>query len=247
MFSIDDKDIKRLEKDLKLFKRRALPFATKNTINSAAFGAQKRSRIDLKENFVLRNRFTVQSVQVDQTRTLNIRRQAAHVGSTEDYMEDQEFGGVKTKGGKEGTPITTSYAAGQGLGNHNRTRLARKPNRLLNIKLKGNKLKGAKNSKQATILKTIQAVKTGKRIVYFDFRGRKKKGIYRVVGGRITKKGGMPRGVKLRMLHDLSETSVRVPSRPWLAPAVKLTERTIPALYKKSLMFQLRRHRVLGY
>lgn len=247
MFSIDDKQILRLEKDLKLFKRRALPFATKATLNSAAFDAQKRSRIDLKENLTLRNRWTVQSVRVEQARTLNIRRQASHVGSIEDYMEDQEFGGIKTKGGKEGTPITTSYAAGQGLKNNNRTRLARKPNRLLNIKLKNNKLRGAKNNKQATILKTIQAVKTGKRTVYYDFRGRKKKGIYRVVGGRINRRGGMPQGVKLRMLHDLSETSVTVPRRPWLKPAFDRTTKTLPTMYKKALTFQLRRHKVLGY
>ena len=97
VFKIDDKDIRRLEGDLKAFAERALPFATKNTLNQAAFMAQREAREGVRKTMTMRNQFTERSIQVDQARTLNIRQQAAIVGFIADYMEVQEFGGFETQ------------------------------------------------------------------------------------------------------------------------------------------------------
>ena len=123
MFAVDNRDIKKMERDIKTFAKDALPFATRKTVNDAAFQTQRIARVDVKNDMVNRNRFTVQSIQVDQARTLQISRQEAVVGSIADYMEDQEFGAVKSKSGKEGVAIATSYSAGQGENAQPRTRL----------------------------------------------------------------------------------------------------------------------------
>lgn len=238
MFSVQNKDIKRLERDLKTFADRALPFATRNTLNNAAFAAQKIARADIKRDFVNRNKFTVQSIRVEMARGLNIRAQKSEIGSIADYMETQEFGGQK-RGKKEGVAITTSFAAGQGIGNKNRTRLATRRNKLENIRLR--KTVRGKNRKQTNLLKVREAVKTGRREVFLDFGGGRRKGIFRVVGGRKNSQRGWPKGAKIRMLHDMTNKVVTIKKSPWLKPSFDEAQRMIPAFYADALRFQLRR------
>ena len=65
MFQINDDDVKQLESDLKTFARRALPFATKATVNGAAFNAQREAKQNVREDMLTRNRFTEQSIRVE--------------------------------------------------------------------------------------------------------------------------------------------------------------------------------------
>lgn len=238
MFKINDKEIKQFERDLKTFAHRAYPFATKNTINKSAFQAQRFAKKDLKARLTLRNLFTVQSVQVDQAKTLRVARQAAVVGSTADYMEDQEFGTTLIKKGREGVSIPTSQSAGQGRSTKPRTRLPATVNKLKNIRL-SKRPRQTKKHRQALVIAAQIAVHTGNRVVFLDL-GRKK-GIFRIIGGSRRSKRGWPEGARLRMLHDLTEQSVRIPRRPWLKPAVDRTVLLIPEFYRKALIFQLKR------
>lgn len=243
MFRIDDKNIRKLESDLSTFKRQALPFATRNTLNEVAFTTQRAAKRNVQRGLILRNKFTEQSIRVEQTKTLNIRRQMSIVGSVAPYMEDQEFGGIKRKKGKEGVPIPTAFSAGEGRTNQ-RTKMPRKPNKLQNIKLK-RKSKRAMTNKQALLVKVQQAVNSGNRYIFHDFQGSKKKGIFKVVGGRRGIKRGWPGNAKLEMIWDMSEVSVSVPKKPWLAPAITKSEKFLPRIYRKSLEFQLKRHNIL--
>jgi hypothetical protein len=231
MFKIDDSDIKKLEADIKTFASRSLPFATKKTLNDAAFAAMKMSRADIKSNMVTRNSFTVSSVRVNQARTLNIGRQAATVGSTADYMEDQEFGATKQKKGKEGVNIPTSYSAGQGEGAGVRTRLPRKANKMAMINL-GNKRIRAQSRKQQNLIAIQQAATTGRKFVFLELQ--RSKGIFKVVGGK--------RRPKIKMVHDLSRNSVIIPKNPWLKPAFDDAARMVPAFYADALRFQAKRN-----
>ncbi len=237
MFEIDDIEIKEFEKDLKAFADRAFPFATKATLNKAAFTAQKLARRDVSVKMVERNKFTQQSIQVNQARTLNVRLQSATVGSTADYMKDQEFGAVERKGGSEGVSIPTGYSAGQ-EGQQTRTRVPRKANKLQNIRLK-NKSKKGSNRKQRTLLAVRQAVDTGNRFIFLDLG--KRKGIFKVLGGRKKSSRGWPKGARLKMVHDLTRQSVRIPRNPWLKPAVDRTQILMPGFYRDALIFQLKR------
>lgn len=230
MFKITDDDAKQFESDLKTFAAKALPFATRNTLNQGAFMAMREARQNVGDDMVERNRFTRQSIRVEQTRTLAIERQAALVGSIADYMADQEFGATKVKSGSEGVAIPTSFSAGQGRGAQPRTRLPRKPNKMANIQLRKRSKKGG-SRKQQNLVAIKTAAENGHKYVFLDL-GRRK-GIFRVTGGK--------RRPKIQMVHDLTQQSVRIPRNPWLLPAVEKTREQIPKLYADSLKFQLKR------
>ena len=178
---------------------------------------------------VNRNRFTKQSIQVEQARTLNVARQSSAVGSTQSYMADQEFGATKSKKGKRGVAITTGYAAGQ-EGQEPRTKLARKPNKMANIRLRRKRKKG-KNRLQQNIIAIHEAAASGQKYVFLDL-GRRE-GIFKVIGGK--------RRPKIKMVQDLSNESVDVPRNPWLKPVVDTTRSVMPTFYRDALVFQLRR------
>jgi len=233
MFKIDTKEIANLEGDLKRFNARAFPFATKQTLNRSAFEARKAIQGEISDKMIERNKYTGRSIQVEQTRTLNVNRQAAIVGSTADYMADQEFGGVKYKGGKEGTPIPTAYSAGQSINSKPRTRLPRRANTLQNIQLQRRRGKGV-SRRQRNLIAIKQAAASGFKFVFLDLS--RKKGIFRVIGGK--------RRPKLRMVYDLTEQSVTIPKTPTFAPAVKRTESAMPGIYRDALIFQLKRHKL---
>lgn len=244
MFGIESDDIYKLERDLTKFKKRALPFATKKTLNDAAFAQQKIIRADLNDKFILRNAYTRQSIRVDRAQTLRVARQEAITGSTAEYMEDQEFGGLKRKSGKHGVAIPTSYAAGQSMKLKPRTRRISKKHRLSSIRLSSRKYA---NKKQEIVLKVRHAVQSGQKYFYHDFGNKKKKGIFKVIGGSKRSKRGWPGRAKIRMVYDLSETSVDIPKEPSFYPSQREVVRMLPALYVDALRFQLRRYKILGY
>ena len=229
MITIDDRELKEFEADLKTFGSRAFPFASKSTVNGLAFKARTIAQGQIKNDLTLRNRFTLQSVQVDQTRTLNVSRQEATVGSIAPYMETQEFGGIKTKSGSEGVTISTGWSAGQENAQP-RTRMPRKANRLENIKLKKRTGRNA-SRKQQNLIAIKQAAESGSKYIFLDL-GRRK-GIFKVIGGK--------RRPKIKMVHDLTQQSVTIPRNPWLLPSVTKAQAFGPELYKKALVFQLKR------
>ena len=231
MFKINDDQILRYEDDLKKFRFKAFPFATKSTVNGAAFKAREFAQENIRNQMVQRNRFTVSSVRVEQSKTLNIKRQAAIIGSIVDYMADQEFGVTKTQSGKEGVPIATSYAAGQAQNAQPRTRLPRKPNKMASIQLK-KRLKKGSSRKQRNFAAIRGAAQSGSKFVFLDL-GRTR-GIFRVLGGK--------RKPRIKMVWSMSKRSVIIPKNPWLAPAVRRTEPEIPRIYSDALRFQLKRH-----
>ena len=230
MFKIDNKDIRRFEADLDRFAHRALPFATKATLNSAAFTAQRKAKVGIKKGMSLRNAFSLRSIQVEQTHTLRISQQASVVGSTADYMEDQEFGVIKGKKGKVGVAIPTSYAAGLGENAQPRTRLPRKANKIQNIQLQRRRKKGG-GAKQRNIVAIKQAAASGRKFVFLDLK--KSKGIFKVTGSA--------KKPLIKMIYDMSRASVVVPRNPWLEPAFKATQRDIPNIYLQALHFQRKR------
>lgn len=232
MITLNDKDLKKYERDLQTFANRAYPYATRHTVNSAAFKAQEISRDTVRKSMVTRNKFTERSIQVDKARTLSVRRQAAVVGSIADYMETQEFGGVGNSSTGKGVAIATSYSAGQ-EGQRPRTRLPRKPNKMANIMLQKRKKRGS-TRKQQNFIAVREAAQSGRKYLYLDL-GRRR-GIFKVTGGK--------RKPKIKMIHDLTRSSVAIPRNPWLAPAVAETEKFIPGFYRDALKFQLQRQRI---
>lgn len=224
MFNINDRDLRRLERRLINIRERALPFATKETINKMAFEAQKESRNEIKTRMVLRNKYTEQSIRVDQARGLNIPSQRAVMGSTADYMDEQEFGGTKQRKRGRAVGIPTSVAAGMGRGARPRTRLPRAAMKMGAIMLRRGGRRGVDKKQQVAI--NIATTKGG--FTYLDL-GRRK-GIF-----KIDKKGNPT------MIYDLTRASVRIPALKWMAPAVERATEKRGEFYRRALEFQLNR------
>ena len=230
MLIINDDKIKQFESDLKTFASRAYPFATKNTLNQAAFSAREGYVANARDSMQLRSKFTERSMRVEPVRGLNVSRQSATVGSIAPYMDEQEFGTIKRKGGKTGVPIATSVASGEGEGVQPRRRMVPKSRQLGNIGLRNKSIK-AKSRGQKNFLKVKLTAKSGRKFVFLDLD--KHPGIYRVTGG--------VRRPQVKLIWDMSKESVVIPRNPMLAPAVKDAERVMPFLYEQSLIFQLKR------
>jgi len=222
-------DIEKYENDLKKFRFKAYPFATKETLNSIAFKTQKLARAQAGRKMILRNTFTKKSILVHKAKTLQLSRQSALVGSTEKYMERQEFGAIERSRGKVGLSIPTSYSAGQ-EGSKPRTRAPEKANRIQNIRLSSRK-NTRQSSKQRNFLAVQRAAQSKVKFLFMDLG--KRKGIFKIVGGQ--------KKTKVKMVQDLTKKTITIKRNPWLKPATKAVEKHIPGFYEKSLMFQLKR------
>lgn len=218
MFEVDIKKVIRFENDLKRFAKQALPYATRETVNKAAFETRAAYRANMRKGLILRNSWSEGSVRVEKARTLNVSRQAASVGSVAPYMADQEFGAVSSGKGKY-KPIATSYAAGQ-VGRP-RTRLPRAVNKLRNIRFN--------NRKSPSVALVKDAAKKRQKFVFLNL-GRRK-GVFRVVGTK--------RKPKIRMVWDMSRRRVRVPRSPLLMPATLSTKKNMLKYYEDALAWQV--------
>jgi len=228
-----------LEKELLVYKRKAFPFAVRNTLNRVAADAASKSKDHIGKHMIERNRWTRGSVRHTNAQGISVGRMRSETGSTQDYMKTQEQGGTKVATGKHGAAIPTSYAAGQESGVP-RTRMVRRPNRLNALTLHRLRYTGA-SEKQSLIVQVSNAVATNRRVIYLsEEHGMKRKGLYRVVGGR--KRGhGWPTGAKLKMMYDLSKKSIHIPREPWLSESSRDANKNMPLYYRESLIQQLKR------
>ena len=232
MPTIDTKNFKQLEKILKKYRKKALPFAQKNTLNTAAFDTMKNAKKVIKKKFINRNKWTINSVRVNKVRGLNTKTMKSSVGSLQEYMATQEFGGTKTK-----PAIQTSYSSGEGESAKPRKKLPRRANKLANIQLRNRRRKG-KSARQKNFIAVREAAKSGDKYVYLERLKRNKKGIFKVIGGK--------RRPRVKMVADLSRQSVKIKRRPWLQPSVKRTGKNMKSIYVDKLKEQVVRHGLLN-
>ena len=233
-----------LENELRVFRKKALPFATRNTINNMAFLGQKQTQKNIEKEFTLRNKFTTRSIRVDkEKKELNINKQRAVMGSIAPYMAEQEFGASIRKKGKHGVPVPTTDASGEPEGAQERLRRIRKARYISAIRLE--KRRPTNRGQNTLIGKVHRAIRTKRRFFFHDF-GRSK-GIYRVIGGGRTKKRGWPKGARIRKVYDLSKTVITIDKTPTVHPAAVEVMRTrFPLVYRSNLIEQIRRAGILG-
>ncbi len=234
--SLDDRQLKRFERDLKAFAAKALPFANRQALNDGVFVAQRVARTQtLPRRMILRNQWTARSVRVQKATQKRIRDQLAIVGAVDDYLERQEFGGTRSSQGKHGVPIPTRSASREGRGRAPRRRVVRPANTLQRIRLRKG-ARGLKGRKQRNVVAVRQAAGKGrKRIALETQRGW---GIFELRGGR--------RKPRVEMLWDLSRKTVRTPPNPWLRPTVDTVAQLMPSIYRTNLSKQLRRHKIFS-
>jgi len=230
MFNVNGREVFKLEKELGVFNKKALPFANRAALTTGAFKAREFAQDNIRNKMITRNKWTLGSVIVDKAKGTDIHNQTAEVGSTEDYMEVQEFGGTKRRKGSEGIPLTTTYASGEGEGSTKRSRLARGGNKLKKIRLTRKRNRGV-GRVQKNIVAIKEAAQSGNKFVFLEMK--RKKGIFKVVGGK--------KNPKIKMVHDLTEQTVDIPASPWLLPAVNKTIPMMGDIYSDALQFQLKR------
>lgn len=227
---VDTRNLLKLERALGLVARDALGKASRDTVNAMAFSAMREYKGQIREDFINRNKWTVNSVRVEKATGTNPRTQEARVGSVADYMGVQESGGLKRPSkGADGVSIPTGYSAGQ-KGQKPRTRLPRAANALRAINLeRRQRIKGSRKLKNWVTVR--DAAHRGQKFVYLNL-GRSK-GIFRVLG-----KG--PRA-RVEMVHSLGRKTVRIAPNPMLEPIAEKYGASMPKLYEKALRFQLKR------
>jgi len=236
-FDVQDEQILKLEQKLKWLAKDAVPFATLKTLNQAVAVVQGRVKATLPKKFTLRNQWTAGSIQIRKARGLDIDRQAAQVGSTALYMAEQEEGFTRRGRGKHGYPVPTAYAGGEGAAKK-RTRPIRKAFRMSSIRL-ARVPRGGLSREQRNVIAVKEAIATRKRFAYLD-NGRDK-GIYKITGGRSTKKSGWPKGATPHLVWSLSRKVIMTKPHRWFGYHLDRVNEFVPTLYRRALANQLKR------
>ncbi len=230
LITFNDRSLKRLEKQVEKIGRAAVPFAIRDMNNDLAFETRKEYIANTHKQMTTRSTFIAKSIQVAKARRF---QDPARTGALEraDFMETQESGGVVKRKGKQGKPIATGYASGEGQTVRPRRKLVRPSNRLSRIELKhrGN----AANRKQRNLVAVKMAAESTNKYVFLDL-GRCR-GIFKIIGGK--------RKPRPKMVYDLTRTAVTVPRNPMLGPAVDKSVRKGPDLLLKNFQRQLDRIR----
>lgn len=231
----DLKDLESLQKDLVLFSKKSVPFAMRNALNDTAFLGRKLWKKELRKSFTLRNTFTARSLRVVKVkRGKDAAKMFSMLGSISAYMGLQEEGGTqRTRGGTK--PIPTAVAAGQPLGSQPRTKVVRRPNRMGSIKLDRRIRSGSKAQRNAANVRQAARLKRKYAIIERDGG---KKAIVKVTGRK---------KLNVKMIWDLSRTSVRIKPRPTLQPVVTKLERLAPAIHRRAIINELRFRKILGF
>lgn len=242
LVDVDWRGMEKLQRDLQIFARKAIPHAVRNGLTRTAYEARGEYIEAARSRLTLRNTWTERTIQVAPARGMVVDQMEARAGSTAQYMADQEAGKTEVASGKHGVPIPTSFSAGQGLKKKPRTRLVQRPNRLPAIDLASRGSARASrgrssNRMQANAIAIRKALAAGSKYVFLDLRRRK--GIFKLQGSK--------RGLKVRLVWDLSERSVRVRPTPMLLQAIIQTLNVAPRIQAAAMVEQLRRNKVFGY
>lgn len=212
---------------LETFKRSAMPFAGRDSLNSQAFAARSLWQKQISREFILRNRFTERSIRVDKSTGLSMATMKAVVGSTAPYMATQETGGV------DQGAVPAEAASGES--SLPRRRLVRRPNKLSVISLTRRGRKGSRRQRNAVSI--AMARKSGSKFVFLETE--RTKGIFRLTGGK--------RSPRVRIVWNTAKKTHRIAAQPTMQPALKKLEPHVDRINVAAIKRQLKRHRLFGF
>lgn len=232
MLRVDSEQVRYFERRLANIRQRSIPYAQRQTLNDTAFHARRVAVNQINDRFTLRNKWSERSLGVNRASGLDPRSMQAAMGSTLDYMRDQEFGGANR------SPIPTTAASGEPESARTRRRPVRRANRVSNLQVA--RRVRSRNPKQQVIASVQDSIRHGRRPFILDGPS-PQRGIYTVRGGRLGRRRGWPSGARLIMLQSLTRQPVRYRARPWLQPSASLAMQAQPTFYARALQFQLDR------
>jgi len=233
MFGVDDKELVAMEKALGQLNKVGIPIATRRTLNDTAKEARPLTQEAARQNMILRNKYTERSIRFRTTKERDIDRMETAIGSTEDYMERQEFGGTVRKRGKHGHPIPTTVASNEGRGVRPRRRPVTKSKRMSNINLgrKGRPNPKGMSPRQRAFVMLQMAKRAKQKFAFLNFPN--SPGIFRIFG---TKKKP-----KAEMVHSLKHKSVKTKRNPTISVGHERASLLIPGLWAANMAFQFKR------
>ena len=231
----DTRQIRRLERDIEKVSKRGIPIAIQQTINNTTRTAFSKSRENINDEFTTRNSWTERSTSWQRATGLDVDRMKGVTGTTLDYLGKQEEGFHRMS--PQGVQVPTGDASGEG-NTRRRTRPVKPRFRKSRIDLK-NKRKHSADPKQQRLAEIIDTMRSGNRYWYGKFGNTR--GLWFLKGGRVSKKGGWPKGMRPTLLYSADYKSVYTAPNPWLEPAADYAIEKQPMEYKKALDRQMDR------
>lgn len=228
--SVDLRQVKRFARELERASEKAVPYAIRDYVNSAAFEAQREWKDVIGQRLTLRNNWTTRSIQVRKASGLKPKEMSSQVGSIADYMDEQEEGTTTAKSGKHGVALPTAGSAGQGKAKK-RTRPIRRGNYLSALHVPDGRVTGSRQRRNRVAM--IRAIKTGTRVAYLDL-GKGRGGLFKI-------NGSVERLRKPVMLYDLSRKATKTPASHTLQGALDAIQPRLPSIAVRAIMGQMNR------
>ena len=188
-------------KNLNTYNKKGLMFAQKNSLDTCAEITKVQARKDLASQFTLRNKYSQNSINYKKSRFSGGKMiREATVGSYLGYMKDQELGyTLNAESGKELIPTPEARTG----------RNKKKPVARRYSKPKARRAPTIKRPPNGNALGVAKRTMNKKEMFHLDKKGSKKEGVY------IFNNRG-----KLKMVYNMTKSSMKVNKKPWLIPAV---------------------------
>lgn len=222
----DIRGVKEMVRDLRAIREKALPFAARDALTQAAVTTRTIWQGLIRTSFVLRNQYTVRSILFERASGASVATMQSKVGSTTDYMDEQETGGTF----KARKAIPAPSAAGQPAGSGSRTAQVRARFRLGAIHVDHPSLRG--NRKQRNAIRMATAKRAGNKTVLLE-RPNGTKGLFSLAGGM--------RALKTRLLWTTGRPMVSLKGKHTLQHALTAVQPKLAHMYAASLLSQLNR------
>ncbi len=236
---VDFKELQVLKKDFKFKRPSQVIAAVRTTLNDEAFAVMHKARKEIMPRvFNIRNAWVQSSVLVKKAVGRNVRAMQAITGARKKWgrnrgksfigLREQEFGAIKRS-----PDISTLEARGGSI--KKRVRPSARYNRLGNIE-RASEYPGSSPEHRIIVMLRTLADQNFKGGMFIRKSRRFKTGIYKFKGrGRKARTGGILKPI--RMIKDLSKSSVRIPAKPWLKTSTKraITQKVISRFWLRNV------------
>lgn len=231
LFHVDTKELHRLVLHLNTLKSSAVPYAVRAYTNAMAFEAQRAWKQEIPQKMVVRNKYTEQSIRVEKANSLS--NPQATVGSIAKYMNEQEEGATETKKGQHGIPLPAAPS-----GSRSPQGQKKKPKRhqfkVITI------MPAVSGHRSRQIAAALEMAKKRGAPQYAFLRMRNgNRGIFEINPGK--------KKLPIRKMWDLTQSSVKIPANPTMGPSMDIVRHLSDGIWREALLYQLRRHKILGY
>lgn len=216
---------------------KANKIAVANTLNQQAFMSRKNAIKNIQENFILRNKFTMNQIRVTKHTDMRfaIRNMESRFGATDkiDYMKLHEEGGYKKP--KRGSNLSIAQLAARG---GSKRKLVNKNVYLKKIQkqlVKGKLTRGFHSRRAITVARAYIAYRDNKFLIYNN-------NIYQITS--FTKSKNRIH-FKKQHIYNLSQRHARIKKNEWMKPAIQQPIRDGQNIYNSQIKKLLRQKEII--